>query len=77
MNFKNILTQKKGAPGAKGAGGNQAPPIKLPRTGIEQPFLRDRPRFKEFCSNFEPIHQFNTAMCDEYARLDAEKLLSN
>jgi hypothetical protein len=23
--------------------------IKLPRTGIDQPFLRDRPRFKDLC----------------------------
>ena len=26
-----------------------APLIKLPRTGIDQPFLRDRPRFKDLC----------------------------
>lgn len=34
-------------------------PTKLPRTGIDQPFLRDRPRFKENCREFEQIHQFN------------------
>lgn len=38
--------------------------------------LRDRPRFKEACREFEPIHQFNTSMCEEYARLDAERLNS-
>ena len=31
-------------------------PLKLPRTGIEQPFLKDRPRFREVCREFEPIH---------------------
>jgi len=52
-------------------------PIKLPRTGIEQPFLKDRPRFKDTCKDFEPIHKFNTSMCDEYERLEAEKPLNS
>jgi hypothetical protein len=39
--------------------------------------LKDRPIFKENCREFEPIHQFNVSMCDEYARLDAEKVLTN
>ena len=38
--------------------------------------MKDRPRFKESCREFEPIHQFNTSMCEEYARLDAERLNS-
>jgi len=49
----------------------------LPRTGIDQPFMKDRPRFKDACANFEPIANFNTSLCDEYARLDAEKLISS
>jgi len=65
INFKNQIQKKKN------------PVIKLPRTGIDQPFLKDRPRFKETCREFEPIHQFNSQMSDEYARLDAEKLLNN
>jgi hypothetical protein len=31
----------------------------LPRTGIEQPFMRDRPRFKETHKEFEPTNQVN------------------
>ena len=60
-----------------GAGLNGHPQTKLPRTGIEQPFLRDRPRFKDVCKDFEPIHQYNTTMSDEYARLEQEKTLNN
>lgn len=30
--------------------------VMLPKTGIEQPFMRDRPRFKETHKEFEPIH---------------------
>mmetsp|Transcript_13579 Transcript_13579/g.23117 ORF Transcript_13579/g.23117 Transcript_13579/m.23117 type:complete len:131 (+) Transcript_13579:329-721(+) len=51
-------------------------PIKLPRTGIEQPFLKDRPRFKEFCRDFEPISKFNTQLCEEYERMEAERPLN-
>ena len=49
------------------------PPIKPPRTGIEQPFLRDRPRFKDLCKDFEPIFRFNPSLCAEMERLEAEK----
>jgi hypothetical protein len=49
------------------------PPVKLPRTGIEQPFLRDRPRFKDVCKDFEPIFKFNPTLCAEMERLEAEK----
>jgi len=31
----------------------------LPRTGIEQPFMKDRPRFKEDHKEFEPIQEMN------------------
>ena len=31
----------------------------MPRTGIEQPFMRDRPRFKETHKEFEPTHTMN------------------
>lgn len=50
---------------------------KLPKTGIDQPFLKDRPRFKDTCREFEPVHLFNVQMAEEYARIDAEKLISN
>jgi len=43
---------------------------KVPKTGIDQPFMRDRPRFKDTCREFEPIHQFNSQMAEEFARLD-------
>lgn len=78
-NFKNLLTnQKKNAQGPKGAGAGGAPQInvKLPRTGIDQPFMRDRPRFGDRCRDFEPIHPFNSAMSEEYARIDAERSMN-
>lgn len=31
----------------------------IPKSGIEQPFMRDRPRFKENHKEFEPIHCMN------------------
>ena len=73
LNFKNQANNKKGM---KNEAQNH-PQIKPPRTGIEQPFLRDRPRFKDVCKEFEPIHQYNASMSDEYARLEAEKGLKN
>ena len=51
-------------------------PVRLPKTGIEQPFLRDRPRFKDTCKDFEPIHKFSTALCEEFEKLDSEKPLN-
>ena len=39
--------------------------------------MKDRPRFKDTCREFEPIHQFNSNLCDEYERIDAEKVLNN
>ena len=33
----------------------------LPKTGIEHPFMAERPRFKELCREFEPVHQFNVS----------------
>lgn len=30
--------------------------VVLPRTGIEYPFMKERPRFKEDNKEFEPIH---------------------
>jgi hypothetical protein len=56
--YKNLLNNKK-------------PKIniaKLSRTGIDQPFMRDRPRFKDTCREFEPIHQFNPALAEELSR---------
>ena len=52
---------------------NKKPKInitKLARTGIDQPYMRDRPRFKETCREFEPIHQFNQQMAEEFARIE-------
>jgi len=33
----------------------------LPRTGIEQPFMRDRPKFKDTHKEFEATHQMNVS----------------
>jgi hypothetical protein len=49
----------------------------LPRTGIDQPFLRDRPRFKDTCREFEPIHQFSPQLAEELSRLEQERQLTN
>lgn len=40
----------------------QAVNVFLPRTGIEQVFARDRPRFNENHKEFEPIHQMNVSL---------------
>ncbi len=31
----------------------------IPKTGIEQPFMKDRPRFIEETKEFEPTHCMN------------------
>ena len=50
------------------------PTVKLPRTGIEYPFMVNRPRFNDMCHTYEPINtHFSQSLCDEYARMDAEK----
>ena len=38
--------------------------------------MRDRPRFGDRCRDFEPIHPFNSAMSEEYARIDAERSMN-
>lgn len=53
---------------------NAANNVFLPRTGIEQPFMKDRPRFKETNKEFEPINTNTNSMADEYQRLDFEKM---
>ena len=48
------------------AGGNQeanVPPVKLPRTGIEQVFTGERPRFIETHREFERIAAVNVSRC--------------
>jgi len=52
--------QAKQAPGKK----TQRPVtnVFLPRTGIEQPFMRDRPRFKETHKEFEPTNHVNVRL---------------
>jgi len=34
----------------------------MPKTGIEQPFMKERPRFKETHKEFEPIHCMNVRL---------------
>jgi len=41
------------------------PKIKLARTGIEQPYLRDRPRFVETHREFERIATVNPLYAEE------------
>jgi hypothetical protein len=52
--FKKIGNLQKGNQNS-----NAGPGIFLPRTGIEQPFMKDRPRFKETHKEFEPTHTMN------------------
>ena len=54
-NFKSLINHKKNLNG-KAGGQHASPQAKLPRTGIEQPFLSERPKFKDLCKDFEPIH---------------------
>jgi len=48
----------------------------VPRTGIELPFLANRPRFIETCREFEPIHSCSPFLAEEFARQDNERLNS-
>lgn len=71
--MKNLLTnQKKHAIGPRG-GQQQQINVKLPRTGIEQPFMSERPRFNDRCREFEPIHPYNQSMSEEYQRIESER----
>lgn len=77
----NIQNQRvgQGAANAKRGGANQgqsknnANQLKLPKTGIEQPYMKDRPRHKEHTKEFEQIAQVNSVLIEEYQRIDEEK----
>ena len=45
----------------------------IPRTGIELPFIVDRPRFQMKQREFEPCHCSNPCLAEEYSRADAER----
>jgi len=45
---------------------------KLPRTGIEQPFLYHRPKFSEVTREFERIATYNPMLAEEYEQKEAE-----
>jgi len=70
------MNQKHAAYGKQIGKKHKIQPTKLPKTGIEQPFLKERPRFKDLCREFEPIHQFSPAQSEEYARMDAERIMN-
>jgi len=46
----------------------------LPKTGIEQPFMTFKPKFRQDNKEFEPTHCMSQVMSDEFARLDGERL---
>lgn len=46
--------------------------VKLPRTGIEQVFSGDRPRFIEAHREFERIASVNPLLAEEYEQLEME-----
>lgn len=48
------------------------PSVKLPRTGIEQVFCGDRPRFIEAHREFERIASVNPLLAEEYEQLEME-----
>ena len=50
-----------GSGGAAAGEGQMVPPVKLPRTGIEQVFCGDRPRFIETHREFERIASVNVS----------------
>lgn len=47
-------------------------PVKLPRTGIEQVFLADRPRFIENHREYERIAPVNPLLAEEYEQMEME-----
>lgn len=46
----------------------------LPRTGIEYPFMAERPRFIETHKEFEPVHNTPAIMSEELQKQDSEKI---
>lgn len=46
--------------------------MKLPRTGIEQVFCAERPRFIETHREFERIASVNPLLAEEYEQLEME-----
>ncbi len=48
----------------------------IPRSGIELPFLAERPRFIETHKEFEPVHTCSPSLADDYLRQDNERLAS-
>ena len=54
--------------------GSATQPVKLARTGIEYPFMVQRPRHNDMCHTYEPIGPVvSPAIIEEHARIDAEK----
>ena len=39
---------------------------KIPKTGIEQPYMKDRPKFRENSKEFEQIAHMNSVLVEEY-----------
>lgn len=48
------------------------PHVKLPRTGIDQVFTSDRPRFIEAHREFERIATVNPLLAEEYEQVEME-----
>lgn len=48
------------------------PLIKPPRTGIEQVFISDRPRFIEATREFERLANVNPMLAEEYEQMELE-----
>ena len=77
----NPLISRNGQGQHKASNGNGkrkggAPQAFIPRTGIEHPFTREKHRFIESHREFESIHCCNPSLSEEYARLDAERLIN-
>ena len=68
--FKGGNAYNNGGAGAQGAQNNQppvmVPPVKLARTGIEQVFCSDRPRFIDNHREFERVATVNVSVNNEH-----------
>ena len=72
FNSQAVTTTNSNKPLAR----KRAPATFIPRTGIELPYMIDRPIFKWKQREFEPCHCTNPCIAEEFSRLDAERLQS-
>ena len=60
--YKGGSHPSSGGPQLQPRSGHAHPPPKLPKTGIEQPMMKDRPRFIEMHREFERVAPLNVSI---------------